>query len=126
MSVQEYTSDRQEAENEEFPIILDGKEYICRPPKKSSIMVNLLTVDRNDDMKAFAYAQAPLRFLDQALDHRHPKTRKQAGHGQESIPGCQACDVYDRLDDLDDPLTVTTLLKAANDLVGKFQAGTIG
>lgn len=124
--MQEYTSARLEAEQEEFPTMIDGKEYILRPRKKSSLLVKLMTVDKDDDMKAFAYAQAPLLFLEESLDRAHPKTRKQPGHGQTSVEGCQACDIYDRLDDDDDPLTLETLLKVANDLTGKSRAGRTG
>ncbi len=54
------------------------------------------------------------------VDRTHRRTKKQPGHGQESVAGCQACALYDMLDEdnEDSNLELETVLQVANDLVG--------
>jgi hypothetical protein len=119
-----YTSERQEGY--EFEREIDGEKFVFRPKKKSSAFVRMLTVDRNDDTKAIGYAQAQLEFLEDSLDRTHRKTKKQPGHGQDSVEGCQACRMYDRLNDDDDPLALETLFEVASDLMGDMSSRPTG
>lgn len=115
----EYTSKRTGELVIEVP--LEGETYTLRPGKKTSVMLGLMKpkVDDDDPMaKPMAAPRALLDWFWRALDREHLKTKKQPGH-DEPVEGCQACRVYDRLLDDDDPLEVETVLEAANDLYGE-------
>jgi hypothetical protein len=127
--LKEFSNQRFAGESPEFTFLLAGEEVTARPPKRSGAMVKILTVDRNDDMKQVGYTQALMEFFEDALDRTHRKTRRRPGHGQESVEGCQACRMYDRLDlDDDEPgaLDLEACLEAANWLVGEVSARPTG
>jgi hypothetical protein len=115
--VSELTGARLEGDME-FTDTLGGEEVTLRPKKKSALLIKLMVVDPNDELKNISYMRAQLEALEDALDSGHRKTRTRPGHGQESIEGCQACRMYDRLDDNDDSLEIEECMALASKLQG--------
>jgi len=116
--VKSYTSDR--TEEHEYPREIDGETFVFRPKKKSSALVKMMIAsDRDDDIRTLSLVRAQIEFLEDALDRSHRRTKKQAGHADESVEGCQACRMWDRLNDEDDELSLETLIKVASDLISE-------
>lgn len=113
-----YTSDR--IEEREYPREIDGEVFTFRPKKKSSAFVKMLTVDPKSETHTLDLVRAQVEFLEDALDRTHRKTKKQPGHGEVSVEKCQACRIWDRLDDEDDELSLEILLQVASDLMGEM------
>lgn len=101
---------------QEFEIPIDGEVYTVKPPKKSKAVLALFLPDRGDGNENILASRELLSWFEKALDPRHGKTKKQPGHGEESVEGCQACRIYDRLNDDDDDLELDSLFEAANAL----------
>lgn len=115
--MKELTSKRIEAK--ELQLNLDGEVYTLRPVKKSKVMVGMLAASSrssgdDDLMSAMAAPAAMVRWFESCLSAEHHKSKKHPGHGKESVEGCQACRVIDRLGDDDDPLEIETVFEAAN------------
>jgi hypothetical protein len=124
--VKSYTSDR--SEEHEYVREIDGELFTFRPKKKSSALVKMMVaVDPdNADVRTLSLVRAQIEFLEDALDRSHRKTKKQDGHGDESVEGCQACRMWDRLNDEDDELSLDTLIKVASDLMSEVSGRPTG
>lgn len=97
--------------------MLDGEVFRLRPAKKTKATVGMMVGGNAGDdelTKSFVAPRAMLAWFEHALNPEHAKSKKHPGHGDESVEGCQACRLYDRLNDDDDPLELETVFEAAN------------
>jgi hypothetical protein len=121
----DYTSKR--SDDVAVDVTLEGETFTLRPVKKTKVMLGMMKPknDTEDPMaKTTAAPRALLAWFEDALNRDHRAItegkRKQSGHGEESVEGCQACRLYDRLNDDDDPLELELVFEVANDLMGEM------
>lgn len=101
----------------EFELNLVGEVVRLKPGKKAKAIVGLLVSDEEN-----AGPRAMIAWFERALNREHAKNERKGieGHGKLSIEGCQACRMWDRLDDDDDALELEDIFEASNWLMGEM------
>lgn len=94
-----------------IPFELDGKEYTFTPPEKSGLLVSLAAGRRSGD--GLEVIRSQMSWFASGLngDHESDHETLQAN--------CVACDVFKRLEDPKDPLTLETLAEVVSWLIGE-------
>lgn len=100
----------------EYTYDLKGEDVVLRPGKKTKVLMALMTPDPDGSV----VSRATLTWFEYALNREHGKTKKQAGHGEDSVEGCQACRMYDRFEDEDDVLELTDVFESVNWLMSEM------